>query len=77
MREFSLFIDGDALGREEFMPINGLVNAGSAQEIEAVQLDVGGKDVHGMVTVSVTGWLARGQENCWAGRMSVFDPQDW
>ena len=25
----------------------------------------------------VTGRLARGQENCWVGRMSVFDPQDW
>ena len=77
MREFSLFIDGDALGWEEFMPINGLVNAGSAQAIEAVQLDVGVEDVHGVVTVSVTGQLARGQENHQAGRMSAFDPQDW
>ena len=26
---------------------------------------------------NVTGWLAQGQENCWKGGVSVFDPQVW
>ena len=51
MREFSLFFNGDALGQEEFVPVDGFVDAGSAQAIEAIQLDVGGKDVHGVVTI--------------------------
>ena len=29
------------------------------------------------VVASVTGQLAGGQENCWDGGMSAFDPQDW
>ena len=51
MREFSLFFNGDALGWEEFVPIDGLVDAGGAQAVEAVQFDVRGEDVHGVVTV--------------------------
>ena len=51
MREFSLFFDGDSLGWKEFVPIDGLVNADSAQAVETVQLDIGGKDVHGVVTI--------------------------
>ena len=51
MREFSLFFDGDLLGQKEFMPIDRLIDANGAQAVEAVQLDVGGKNVHGVVTV--------------------------
>ena len=51
MREFSLFFDGDSLGQKEFVPIDGLVNANGAQAVETVQLDIWGKDVHGVVTV--------------------------
>ena len=51
MREFSLFFNGDLLGREELVPINRLVDTDSAQAVETIQLDIGGKDVHGVVTV--------------------------
>ena len=33
------------------MPIDGLVDADGAQAVEPVQLDVWGKDVHGVVTI--------------------------
>ena len=51
MREFSLFLDGDALWGEEFMLIDGLVNTDSAQAVQSIQFDVGGKDMHGVVTI--------------------------
>ena len=51
MREFSLFFNGDSLGREEFMPVDRLVNADGAQAVEAIQLDIGGKDMHSVVTI--------------------------
>ena len=51
MREFSLFFNGDALGWEELMPVDGLVDASGAQAVEAVQLDVRGEDMHGVVTI--------------------------
>ena len=33
------------------MPVDRLVNANGAQAVEAVQLDIGGEDVHSVVTV--------------------------
>ena len=51
MREFSLFFNGDSLGQEEFMPIDRLINADGAQAVEAIQLDIGGEDMHGVVTI--------------------------
>ena len=36
MREFSLFFNGDALGWEELVPVDGLVNTDGAQAIEAM-----------------------------------------
>ena len=51
MREFSLFLDGDVLWGKEFMLIDGLVNTSGAQAIQSIQFDVGGKNVHGVVTV--------------------------
>ena len=51
MREFSLFFNGDALGRKELMPVDGLIDTSGAQAVEAIQLDVGGEDVHGVVTI--------------------------
>ena len=51
MREFSLFINGDSLGWEKFIPVDGLVDANGAQAVEAVQFDVGGKYMHGVVTI--------------------------
>ena len=51
MREFSLVFDGDALGWEKLVPVDGLVNANGAQAVEAVQLDVRGEDMHGVVTI--------------------------
>ena len=51
MREFSLFFNGDMLGWEEFMPVDGLVDTNSAQAVETIQFDVRGKDMHGVVTV--------------------------
>ena len=35
------------------------------------------KGPYGTLTTTVTGWLARGQENCWRHGVRVFDPQDW
>ena len=51
MRELSLFFNGDSLGWKEFMPVDGLVDADSAQAVEAIQLDIWGKDMHGVVTI--------------------------
>ena len=51
MREVSLLVDGDALGWEKLMPVDGLVNTDSAQAVEAIQFDVRGKDMHGVVTI--------------------------
>ena len=51
MGEFSLFVDGDALEWEKFVPVDRLIDADSAQAVEAVQLDVGGKDMHGVIAV--------------------------
>ena len=51
MREFSLFFDGDLLGWKKFMPVDGLIDTDSAQAVEAVQFDVGGEDMHGVVTI--------------------------
>ena len=51
MREFSLFFDGDSLWQKELMLVDRLVNADGAQAVETVQFDVGGKNVHGVVTI--------------------------
>ena len=51
MREFSLFIDGDVLQGKEFMPVDGLIDSDSAQAVEPIQLDVGGKNMHGVVAI--------------------------
>ena len=51
MGELPFFFDGDALGWEEFVPVDRLVDACSAQAVETIQFDVGGKDVHGVVTI--------------------------
>ena len=52
VREFSLFIDSDALWGEEFMSVDGLVDASGAQAVQPIQLDIGGEDMHDMVAVS-------------------------
>ena len=51
MREFSLLIDGDTLREKEFMPVDGLIDTDSTQAVEPVQFDIGGKDMHGVVTI--------------------------
>ena len=51
MMEFSLFFDGDSLGRKELMPVDRLVNTDGAQAVETVQFDIGGENVHGVVTI--------------------------
>ena len=51
MREFSLFFDGDSLGQKELMPVDRLIDANGAQAVETVQFDVGGKNMHGVVTI--------------------------
>ena len=51
MGELPLFFDGDSLGQEEFVPVDGLVDTDGTQAVEAIQLDIGGEDVHGVVTV--------------------------
>ena len=51
MRELSLFFNGDSLGRKKFVPVDRLINANGAQAVEAVQLDVGGEDMHGVVAI--------------------------
>ena len=51
MRELSLLFDGNALGWEELMPVDGLIDTDGAQAVEAIQLDVGGEDMHGMIAI--------------------------
>ena len=51
MGEFPLFINGDALGWEQFMPVDGLTNASGAQAAEAILLDIGSEDMDDMVTI--------------------------
>ena len=51
MREFSLLIDSDALWWEEFVPVDRLTDAGGAQAVQAILFDVGGKDMHDMITI--------------------------
>ena len=51
MGEFSLFFNGYVLGWKELVPVDGLVDTSGAQAVEAIQLDVRGKDVHGVVTI--------------------------
>ena len=51
MREFSLFFNGDVLGWEELMPVDRLVDANGTQAVETIQLDVGGKDMHGVIAI--------------------------
>ena len=51
MREFSLFFDGDLLGWKELVLVDRLVNTNGAQAVETVQFDVGGKNMHGVVTI--------------------------
>ena len=51
VREFSLFIDSDVLQGKEFVLVDGLINAGSAQAVQPIQLDIGGEDMHDMVAI--------------------------
>ena len=51
IRELSLFFDGDALWWEELMLVDGFINANGTQTVQSIQFDVGGKYVHGVVTV--------------------------
>ena len=41
MGKFPFFIDGDALRGEEFMPVDGLIDAGGAQAVQPIQFDIG------------------------------------
>ena len=52
MGEFPLFIDGDALRGEEFVSVDGLVDAKGAQTVQSIQFDVGSEDMDGMISVS-------------------------
>ena len=52
MGKLPFFIDGDALRGEQLMPVDGLINAGSAQAVQSIRLDVGGKDMDGVITIS-------------------------
>ena len=50
--ELPFFIDGDALGGKELMSVDRLIDANGAQTVQPVQFDIGGKDMHGVITVS-------------------------
>ena len=52
MREFPFLIDSDALQGKQFVPVDGLSDAGSAQAVQAFKLDVGGEDMYGVITIS-------------------------
>ena len=51
MGKFPFFVNGDALGWEQLMPVDRLTNAGGAQAVQSIELDVGGKDMDDMVTI--------------------------
>ena len=46
-----LFVNGDALGQEEFVPVDRLVDSGSAQAVQPIQFDKGGKDMDGVSSI--------------------------
>ena len=45
------FVNGDALGREELMPIDGLINPSSAQTVQPIQFDEWGEDMDGISSI--------------------------
>ena len=51
MGELPLFIDGDALWGEEFMLVDGLIDADGAQAIQSVQFDEWGEYMHGVAAI--------------------------
>ena len=50
--KFPFFVESDALGRERFMLIDGLVDPSSAQAVQPIQFDEWGKDVDGVRSIS-------------------------
>ena len=50
--KFPLFIDGDMLGWEQLMSVDGLIDAGGAQAVQPVLFDVRGEDMDGTITIS-------------------------
>ena len=50
--KFPFFVDGNALGSEQLLVVNWLADAGSAQAVQAVMFDEGGKDMYDVITVS-------------------------
>ena len=49
--EFPFFVDGDVLWGKEFVPVDRLTDAGSAQAVKALELDEWGEDVDHGVTI--------------------------
>ena len=49
---FPLLIDGDALGWEQFMSVDGLIDADGAQAVQPIMFDIGGEDMDGLVAIS-------------------------
>ena len=45
------FIDGDVLRGEQLMLVDGFINTDSAQAVQSVQLDIGGEDMDGIITI--------------------------
>ena len=52
MRELPLFVDGDASGGKQLLPINWFANPSGAEAVQSVMFDVGGEDMYGVITVS-------------------------
>ena len=50
--ELPLFVDGDALRGEELVSVDGLIDADSAQTVQPIQFDIGGEDMHGVISIS-------------------------
>ena len=51
MGELPFFFNGDALQGEEFMPVDGFIDANGAQAVETIQFDVGGEYMHGVIAI--------------------------
>ena len=50
--KFPIFINGDVLRWEQLMPVDGLTDTSSAKAVQPVMLDIGGKDMDGIIAIS-------------------------
>ena len=68
VRELPFFIDGDVLRSKQLLAADWLTDTGSAQAVQAIVLDEGGKDMYGVISIS--DW----EEEIWDVAFILFIP---